>query len=214
MSEQNKRVVPPALRKILDYDEKLTNKFVNWANKFLPFRSLRIHYRALELTCHGVPWLAFWVAFTWLFNNQSLVQMQVNILLGLILDIVFVALIKAYVRRKRPKANIKDAVGEIGPDVFSFPSGHASRAAFIVYFFMNLFPLHFLFYPSLLAWAVSICLTRVLMNRHHILDVLAGVALGIMEGALIGLVLISEDTSKWLMNYLTDEKLDGGEYHV
>lgn len=130
------------------------------------------------------------------------------------MDIIFVALIKAYVRRKRPKANIKDAIGEIGPDVFSFPSGHASRATFVAYFFINLFPLHFLFYPSLLAWATSICISRILLNRHHILDVLAGVLLGLFEGVLVGFLLIGDDSSKWLMNYLTDEKLDGGEYHV
>ncbi|GJQ71153.1 hypothetical protein Trydic_g1054 [Trypoxylus dichotomus] len=214
MSEQSKRIVPPLLRKILDYDVKLTHKFTSWADTFLPFKSLRIHYKALEITCHGVPWLVFWTAFTWLFNNQSLVQMQINMLLGLILDIMFVALIKAYVRRKRPKANVKDAIGEMGPDVFSFPSGHASRATFVAYFFINLFPLHFLFYPTLLAWATSICISRVLMNRHHILDVLAGVGLGLMEGVLLSVLLVSDETSKWLMNYLSYEKLDGGEYHV
>lgn len=39
----------PTLRKILDADAYLTEKFVLYANQFLPLRSLRIHYRALEV---------------------------------------------------------------------------------------------------------------------------------------------------------------------
>lgn len=103
---------------------------------------------------------------------------------------------------------------EMGPDVYSFPSGHASRASMVVYFFVNIFPVHFMMYPSLLSWATSICLSRILLNRHHILDVVCGVLLGIFEGILISLLLIDESTSKSIMNYITDEKLDGGEYHV
>ncbi|KAH1008147.1 hypothetical protein HUJ05_008728 [Dendroctonus ponderosae] len=41
---------------------------------------------------------------------------------ALILDIVFVALLKAYFRRRRPTENINDAFAEIGPDQYSFPS--------------------------------------------------------------------------------------------
>lgn len=133
---------------------------------------------------------------------------------GLLLDVIFVALIKAYVRRRRPAANKNDAIGEFGPDKFSFPSGHASRAVFVAYFFINLQPLSWIFYPPLLAWATSICLSRVLMQRHHLLDVAAGVLLGLFEGCLLGLIWCEEDTAKWIISFLSDEKLDGGEYHV
>lgn len=135
-------------------------------------------------------------------------------LLGLFIDIFLVAGIKAYTRRKRPVANTDDALGQIGPDVFSFPSGHASRAVFVAYFFINLWPVSIFFYPPLLAWATSICVSRILMNRHHILDVVAGVALGLFNGALLGLLWVGDDTAKWLMWYLSDDALDGGEYHV
>lgn len=133
---------------------------------------------------------------------------------GLILDIFFVAILKAYTRRKRPVANRDDALGQIGPDVFSFPSGHASRAVYVAFFFIVLEPLNFMIWPPLLAWSTSICVSRVLMRRHHILDVFAGIVLGILESCLLGLLWIGEDTTKNLMWYLSDEKLDGGEYHV
>ncbi|KAF5296564.1 hypothetical protein FQA39_LY12482 [Lamprigera yunnana] len=210
----NKRNVSGPLRTVLECDKKYTEKFILWANQFLPFRSLRIHYKALEITCHGIPWFAGWLAFMWIYTNASLVQMQINMLLGLILDVIFVALIKAYVRRRRPTSNADDMLGIIGPDKFSFPSGHASRAVFVAYFFIKLYPLTIFVYPPLLAWATSICMSRILLNRHHILDVVAGVSLGICEGWLLGLLWLSQDTSVWIWSSLSDEKLDGGEYHV
>lgn len=52
------------------------------------------------------------------------------------------------------------------------------------------------------------------MQRHHLLDVAAGILLGLFEGALLGLIWCEEDTAKWIISLLSDEKLDGGEYHV
>lgn len=127
---------------------------------------------------------------------------------------IFVALIKAYVRRRRPAGNRDDAIAEYGPDKFSFPSGHSSRAAYVTYFFINLYPVSWIFYPPLLAWSTSVCLSRVLMLRHHLLDVTAGVLLGILEGCLLGLLWCEENTAHWIISFLSDEKLDGGDYHV
>lgn len=140
--------------------------------------------------------------------------MQVNMIIGLFLDIILVAVIKAFVRRRRPASNADDALGQMGPDKFSFPSGHASRAVFVAYFFINLYPLPIFFVPPFLAWATSVCASRVLLNRHYILDVLSGVALGLVEGLFLGLLWVDNDNALWIMSCLSDEKLDGGEYHV
>ncbi|CAH1372443.1 unnamed protein product [Tenebrio molitor] len=214
MSKTEKRQVPPALKQVLRFDEEVTKRFVLWANKFLPLRSLRIHYKALEITCHGIPWFAFWIAFTWLFNNSSLVQMQVNMLIGLFLDIIFIAVAKAYFRRRRPVANTDDALGQIGPDVFSFPSGHASRAVFVAYFFINLYQLPVLCVPPLLAWVTAICLSRILMNRHYILDVVGGICFGLIVAWIISFIWLDADAANYLMSFLSDDKIDGGDYHV
>lgn len=170
--------------------------------------------QSIQISCHGIPWFAFWIAFTWLFNNPSLIQMQVNMLMGLLVDIVLIAIAKAYFRRKRPLANTDDALGQIGPDVFSFPSGHASRAVFAVYFFAHLYGAPLLFLPPMLAWVTAVCVSRILMNRHYIMDVVGGIVLGLIEGAFIGLIWVDEATAKSLMSFLSDEKLDGGDYHV
>ncbi|XP_066157051.1 polyisoprenoid diphosphate/phosphate phosphohydrolase PLPP6 [Euwallacea fornicatus] len=209
-----KRRPPLWLQQVLVLDENITKKFVIWGKSWSPLHSLRLHYRALEITCHGIPWLAFWIAFTWLFNIPNLVQLQVNMILALILDIITIALVKAFFRRRRPLGNKQDAFAEIGPDQFSFPSGHCSRAALVTFIFIFLWPLPLFFFPSLLAWTTALCVSRVLMERHYLLDVLGGVVLGFVEGTLMALLWVSEDNAKWLFSIVSDEKLDGGDYHV
>lgn len=209
---RGKREVPSTLRKVLAVDEYLTSVFVKTAEKFLTLRQLKIHYKLLEISCHGIPWIACWLAFIWIINSRNLYQMQVNFLIGLIIDIILVALLKAITRRRRPSVHNDPFV--IGPDKYSFPSGHASRATFVVYFFLNLWPVSIIFVPPLLAWSVSVCLSRILMRRHHLLDIAAGIILGIFEGMLIGFLYLTQNTCFYFISWLSDEKLDGGEYHV
>ncbi|CAH1171283.1 unnamed protein product, partial [Phaedon cochleariae] len=211
---EKKRHVPSTLRKILNYDIYLSKKFLTWTDGIPPLQALSSNAKALEISCHGIPWFAFWIAFTWLFDNPHLVEMQVNMLMGLFVDIVFVAVAKAYFRRRRPVENKDDALGQMGPDVFSFPSGHASRAVFVVYFFTRLWPVHLLFRPSVVAWACAICLSRLLMKRHYLLDVLGGCLLGLFEGLLMELLWLDGATARSILSIVSDEKLDGGEYHV
>lgn len=77
-----KREVPKELRKLLELDAAVTEKFCLLVNQYLPFRSSQAHYKALEISCHGIPWLAGWLAFVWLINASSLYQMQVNFYIG------------------------------------------------------------------------------------------------------------------------------------
>lgn len=77
----------------------------------------------------------------------------VNLFLGLVLDVVFVACLKAATRRRRPVAT--DDPFAVGPDKFSFPSGHASRAFFVATFFIALSPFHWIFYGPLVCYCLS-----------------------------------------------------------
>jgi len=47
---REKREVPGILQKILAADVFLTQRFCNWADCFLPFRSLKLHYKVLEVS--------------------------------------------------------------------------------------------------------------------------------------------------------------------
>ncbi|XP_063547489.1 polyisoprenoid diphosphate/phosphate phosphohydrolase PLPP6 isoform X2 [Cydia strobilella] len=200
------------LQKILQYDIQVTKKFVDGALQHTALRSLRNHAKFLEVSCHGIVWLAGWLSFIWLFNNKDLYQLQVNMLIALILDIVMVAVVKAFVRRRRPVPMNK--LSALGPDKYSFPSGHASRSVLIALTLVYLSPVSIIFYPPLLAWVTSVCLSRVLAERHYFLDVIAGCGLGVLEGLLMAMIWLSQGTSASILSSLSDEKLDGGEYHV
>lgn len=161
----------------------------------------------VQYSCHGLVWLAGWLAFVWLWDSPRLYEMQMNMFLGLVLDIVYVAVIKAATRRRRP--TITEDLFTLGPDKFSFPSGHASRAFFILLFFTVLDPVSLLFWPPLFAWATSVALSRLLLYRHHILDIAAGAVLGCLEAVIMSVLWLGPDTSKWMMSWLSDENLPG-----
>ncbi|XP_071640623.1 uncharacterized protein [Temnothorax longispinosus] len=202
----DKRQVPAVLREALAVDVYLTDEFVKLVEKILPLRQLKVHYKVLEISCHGIPWLATSLVLIWVLNSKSLYQMQINLLLGLLLDIILVTVLKAATRRRRPTVN--DDPFAIGPDKYAFPSGHASRAAFVVYFFFYLWPVPWLYTPPLLAWLFSVCVSRLMMRRHHILDVVAGVLLGSFEGLIIGYIYLEQATCVNLISWITDENMD------
>ncbi|KAG5345660.1 PLPP6 phosphatase, partial [Acromyrmex charruanus] len=207
--KSDKREIPTTLRKALAVDAYLTNEFVKLVEKILPLRQLKVHNKLLEISCHGIPWLAVSLISIWVFNAKSLYQMQMNLLIGLLLDIIMVAILKAITRRRRPTTN--DDPFSLGPDKYSFPSGHSSRSAFVVYFFFNLWPLSLIYSPPLLAWSFSVCMSRLLMRRHYILDVFGGVLLGIFEGLLIGYIYLEQETCIYLISWITDDKIPGSE---
>ncbi|XP_070158563.1 polyisoprenoid diphosphate/phosphate phosphohydrolase PLPP6-like isoform X2 [Polyergus mexicanus] len=206
---EEKREIPSTLRTILAVDAYLTNAFVNWAQQFLALRQLKTHHTFLKISCHTILWLATNLVLIWTFNKSDLYQMQVNLLIGLLLDIILVAVFKAAARRRRPTTN-----DNLSPKKDSFPSGNAARVAFITYFFLNLWPVPLICVPPLLAWYFSVCMSKLLMREHHIIDVLAGTALGIFEGMLIGYIYLERETCTSLVWWITDEKISGAEYDV
>jgi presqualene diphosphate phosphatase len=190
----------------------LTKKFVSFLLNFVQIRSFKTHCKFLEWSCHGIVWLAGLLAFTYMFDNKDLYQMQVNLFMALIIDIFVVAIIKAIARRRRPSVN--DDPFCIGPDVYSFPSGHASRASLLLVFFTCLDPFSIFFWPPLLAWWFAISISRLLLYRHHILDVVGGIVLGFTEAIVIGIIWIGPDTAKSLIKWISDEKNIGNDAEI
>lgn len=134
--------------------------------------------------------------------------------LGLLIDIFAVAIIKAYFRRRRP-VNIQHQQWiTIGPDVYSFPSGHVSRAFFIMFYFLKLYPLNGFMILLISVWAIAVSFSRILLRRHYLLDVIAGSILGYSVYLVMSIIWIDQDTAKNIVFYLSDDKVEGGEYHV
>lgn len=118
----------------------------------------------------------------------------------LIFDIAVVLVCKAIVRRPRPEYNIKDHVMLLS-DVYSFPSGHATRATAATIFIAHEFHCDQASTALLLAWMVACCASRVLLGRHYILDVLAGTVVGVLEYLVLKRYL-------WLSSEMTAESME------
>lgn len=77
----------------------------------------------------------------------------------------------------------KRVVGEARPDGSdnrSFPSGHAATAWYLVAMYE--------WNPAVLAWAVAVTWTRVLLRRHYVHDVMAGGLVGILAARSVKLL--------------------------
>jgi undecaprenyl-diphosphatase len=93
------------------------------------------------------------------------------------------SLLKWIFRRERPGASFAGLYARL--DQHAFPSGHATRAGCVTAVLLPLLP------PGgaslLVAWAGLVCLARVVLGVHYLMDVLVGLAVG---GAL-GLLLLA-----------------------
>ncbi|KZC12096.1 Presqualene diphosphate phosphatase [Dufourea novaeangliae] len=194
---------------ILDIDKKVTKNFVKIVENFMPMKQLKTHYTALEISCHGIPWIVLVLASIWIISNKNLYQMQINLLIALLLDIVIIGLLKAVTRRRRPAINTDPFA--MGPDKYSFPSGHASRPMLLLYFFYYLWPVPVICIPPLVAWLVAVALSRLLMRRHYILDIYAGLVIGYAEGILMSILYLEPGTCLYLVSWLTDVRMDIGD---
>lgn len=97
-----------------------------------------------------------------------------------IFDILVIILIKAVIQRQRPAENAQDIV-TISVDKYSFPSGHASRAFMLATFFAFHFYVSVTWICFIWLWAVSVAMSRVLLGRHHVGDVIVGSIIGCIE---------------------------------
>merc|ERR1711963_485239 len=64
----------------------------------------------LENSCHGIPWLIGTVAMIYLGAWPRGVELWMNLLVYLLVDIVFVTVIKAFARRRRPSIQMSNGL--------------------------------------------------------------------------------------------------------
>ncbi|MBO0715088.1 MAG: phosphatase PAP2 family protein [Acidimicrobiales bacterium] len=88
--------------------------------------------------------------------------------------------LKSLVRRRRPDAAGARPLYLRVPRSSSFPSGHASAAAFAMVVLGEGDP----WWPAYAALALVIAASRVHVRIHHASDVLAGLSVGLLLGAL------------------------------
>jgi undecaprenyl-diphosphatase len=100
-----------------------------------------------------------------------------DLLWAVIITAVLVTILKGVFRRQRPKEK-----WAIATDKYSFPSGHAARAAALAVRLAYAWPNFILIW---LLWAISVALARVILSRHYVSDVAGGLVTGILTGLSI-----------------------------
>jgi undecaprenyl-diphosphatase len=133
----------------------------------------------------GVIWTSAAVAaFIGLPENR---QPVLYAALAMYLSAILVWVGKMIVRRDRPSPPLPKRLFILpGHDPFSFPSGHAARAASIAasaHLLPNLPVLNAVRWP-LTIWAMGVCWARVSLSAHYILDVFVGAIIGLITAML------------------------------
>ncbi|CAN4127590.1 unnamed protein product [Withania somnifera] len=196
---------PSLLRRIVDFDTAISLRLYTLTHPILPYYFLK----TLEISGDGflffpviLSLLLYPLAFS---ENITSNIFPINLLLGGILDLILIGILKHLIRRPRPVYN-KNMFLSFSVDHWSFPSGHSSRVfmiATVVYLSFDLIKevlimLNYdLFVDYLIliviGWAATTSFSRVLLGRHFVFDVIAGVLLGVLEGIF----------AFWIINYVT-----------
>lgn len=140
---------------------------------------LRFSLKFLEITGHGIPWLA--VTALYAYSSTGSIQIfNANLFIALIFDLIVVGTLKFLAQRQRPSYNQDDMFATVSVDNYSFPSGHATRAMLLAILFMQ-FDLQQKVVFLIQIWASILALSRVVLGRHHVFDVVAGIIIGALE---------------------------------
>jgi len=151
----------------------------------------------LEISGHGVPWIAGTVFSILMFSNLKQ-EFACNLLLALMLDLAVVGTLKVAVRRKRPIYNEKDMFATVSVDNYSFPSGHSTRAAMVAGLF-SAFLSDGCWRILIGLWALCVSASRVILGRHHLSDVLCGVLIGLLQARTVFVMWLPNDTCQELL---------------
>lgn len=184
-------------------DVELSKSLSLSATPTSPLGQLRPYMKWLEISCHGIPWLGGSLICIWLFSNPETKSFFLNLFLGLVLDIVLVAVLKATIRRKRPTSNTMDMFMTISVDKLSCPSGHTSRAVFLGYIFTHECSLWLPFTIIIVTWCIAVCVSRVLLGRHHLGDMLLGVLLGYVEYHFLSWIWLNSESAQYFLGFFT-----------
>ena len=172
------------IEQLLYLDKQLTLSFGSCARPVTPLqRALKVCCMCLEMSGHGVPWFALsgiLMVLYFVTGSDIYFTYGANLFFVLVMDIIVVAPIKLFFKRPRPLVNCgKIPLSMSSIDGYAFPSGHASRCVALAAYFCYMPPFYLrthLWY----IWAVTVSLSRVVIGRHHILDVGAGIMAGLL----------------------------------
>ncbi|XP_071722295.1 probable lipid phosphate phosphatase beta [Rutidosis leptorrhynchoides] len=178
-------------------DQRLSHSLHTLTKPFLPIPLLLLLEYSADFRLFFPISLALLLART---TSESAVDVHRQFLYpfiaGLLLDLPLVGLVKIIFRRSRPHYNHQSMKAVVHADSYSFPSGHASRVWFVataVNFGAKVWESGFAIEPrtaevvefAFWVWAAVTALSRVLLGRHYLLDVISGACLGVAEAVVV-----------------------------
>ncbi|KFM61582.1 Presqualene diphosphate phosphatase, partial [Stegodyphus mimosarum] len=190
---------------LVELDKNISLSMSVAASKNSPFGHYRPHMKALEYSCHGAFWISGSIICLWFCEDPKKEAFFFNLILALILDIIFVAILKASIARKRPANNEEgDMFLTLSVDKMSCPSGHTSRAVLLTYLLIASSPHMYLLHPILILWCMCTCFSRICLGRHYFGDVLLGAFLGYVEYCIMDYIWAGPETAKWYLDFFRD----------
>ncbi|XP_077308764.1 polyisoprenoid diphosphate/phosphate phosphohydrolase PLPP6 [Lithobates pipiens] len=174
-----------ALRSLLAIDLWLSKKMGVCARDGSSWGSARPLMKLVEISGHGIPWICCTIYCLYKSDSSAGREVILNLLFALLLDIILVGVVKGIVKRRRPTQNRMDMFATFSVDKYSFPSGHATRAAMVSRFMLNHLVLAVPVRILVMLWAIVISLSRVMLGRHNVTDVLFGFFMGYMQYSLV-----------------------------
>ncbi|KAL3499541.1 hypothetical protein ACH5RR_038634 [Cinchona calisaya] len=217
MDSSKPPIIPPPsppssslLRHLINFDTALSLHLYTLTHSILPYSLLK----SLEISGDGrlfFPLILSLLLYPLTTTAAAANPFLLNLLLGALLDLLLIGLLKHLIRRPRPVYN-KNMFLSFAVDHWSFPSGHSSRVSFIaaLFYFYSNWVRDFLiisefnqflvenFISIVASWAVITSVSRVLLGRHFVFDVVAGMLLGILQGFFVFRVFNYENLSSFL----------------
>ncbi|XP_077398528.1 inactive phospholipid phosphatase 7-like [Vanacampus margaritifer] len=185
---------------LLAIDISLSKRMSVCAHVWSSWGGWRSMVNLLALTGHGLTWIVGTVVCLTRSNTLAGQEVLVNLLLALIVDVLTVAGVQRLVKRKGPWEISPGFLDRVAMDAYAFPAAHASRAAMVSKFLLSHLVLAVPLRILLVLWAVLVGVSRVLLGRHHLTDVLCGFALGLFHFGLMETVWLSSNTCQTLIS--------------
>ena len=92
--EKSGRHIPENLKALLEWDRRITKIAFDSFDKNFGYQQYHSEMKCLEISCHGIPWLVGSIAMLYFGSWPGELMMWMNLLVYLVIDIVFVALLK------------------------------------------------------------------------------------------------------------------------
>ncbi|KAH0505266.1 putative lipid phosphate phosphatase PPAPDC3 [Microtus ochrogaster] len=189
-----------AFNSLLAIDICMSKRLGVCAGRAASWASARSMVKLIGITGHGIPWIGGTILC--LVRSSTLAGQEVlmNLLLALLLDIMTVAGVQKLIKRRGPYETSPGLLDYLTMDIYAFPAGHASRAAMVSKFFLSHLVLAVPLRVLLVLWAFCVGLSRVMIGRHHITDVISGFIIGYFQFRLVELMWLSSNTCQMLIS--------------